>query len=481
MTALTRTTRKRALLAHTKETLVHQSSPPAALTATKISSAAAPVPTSDPAYIRSSPWMTFQVPRSELDLSTTLKCGQSFRWQRSHRELSSGAFSQPLFSCILNHKLWCLEETEDGFRYRTYRSTPLSSAGSTPSQQAPEVTDQEIQEDKAFLHDYLQLHVPLTELYEKWSAKDLNFKAKAPLFPGVRILRQDPVENLVCFICSSNNNIGRISQMATKISKEYGSPITVPADDISDVPRTFYGFPTIEALAQDGVEDTLRTLGFGYRAKYIAQTAKKIQAMENGLEWLMSLRNMSYEDAHVALLTLQGVGPKVADCICLMSLDKHNTIPVDTHVWQIAVRDYKFRFEGKAPKTISPAIYKAVGKHFADIFGDYAGWGHSVLFAADLKTIEGRVKVEEGADVKTEDLSVKVKVKTEIKEEKTDFPQIKVEASGETFPRLERHSSTMSVNQELAGIHLEDTSNTASHENEPGQGARRRQPKRRRQ
>lgn len=164
-----------------------------------------------------------------------------------------------------------------------------------------------------------------------------------------------------------------------------------------------------------------------------------------------------------------------------MSLDKHNTIPVDTHVWQIAVRDYKFRFEGKAPKTISPAIYKAVGKHFADIFGDYAGWGHSVLFAADLKTIEGRVKIEEGVDVKTEDLSAKVKVKEEIKEEKMELSRIKVEASSEILPRLERHSSTMSVNQELAGIHLEDGSNTASHESEPGQGARRRQPKRRRQ
>ncbi|KAG0025175.1 8-oxoguanine glycosylase ogg1 [Podila clonocystis] len=477
MAALTRTTRKRALSAHTKETVVRHSTPPAAVLATaKISSAA--LRTSDPALVRSSPWMTFQVPRSELDLSTTLKCGQSFRWQRSHRELPSGAFSQPLFSCVLNHKLWCLEETEDGFRYRTYRSSPLSG------QQLTEVTDQEIQEDRAFIHDYLQLQVPLTDLYEKWSAKDPNFKAKAPLFPGVRILRQDPVENLICFICSSNNNIGRISQMATNISKEYGSPITVAADDISDVPRTFYGFPTIEDLAQDGVEDTLRKLGFGYRAKYIAQTAKKIQAMDNGIEWLISLRNMSYEDAHVALLTLQGVGPKVADCICLMSLDKHNTIPVDTHVWQIAVRDYKFRFEGKVPKTISPAIYKAVGKHFADIFGDYAGWGHSVLFAADLKNIEGRVKIEEG-DVKTEvDLSVKVKVKKEIKKEKAEStPRIKIEVPDENAtPRLERHSSTMSVSQELAGIHLEDGSNSVSHKNENSgqEQGRRRQSKRRR-
>lgn len=213
MAALTRSTRKRNLSTHTKEALVRQSLPPAALAATKITSAAAPVLTSDPAHVRSSPWVSFQVPRSELDLSTTLKCGQSFRWQRSHRELSSGAFSQPLFSCVLNHKLWCLEETEDGFRYKTYRSIPLSSNDSVSSQQPSEITDQEVQEDKAFLHDYLQLQVPLTELYEKWSAKDPNFKAKAPLFPGVRILRQDPVENLICFICSSNNNIGRISQM----------------------------------------------------------------------------------------------------------------------------------------------------------------------------------------------------------------------------------------------------------------------------
>ena len=57
-----------------------------------------------------------------------------------------------------------------------------------------------------------------------------------------------------------------------------------------------------------------------------------------------------------------------------MSLDKQDVIPVDTHVWQIAVRDYKFRFEGKIPKSISPAVYKAVGKHFLDIFGQYSGY-----------------------------------------------------------------------------------------------------------
>ena len=128
--------------------------------------------------------------------------------------------------------------------------------------------------------------------------------------------------------------------------------------------------------------------------------------MENGLDWLFSLRQLPYQEAHDALLTLQGVGPKVADCVCLMSLDKQDVIPVDTHVWQIAVRDYKFRFEGKIPKTISLPVYKAVSRHFFERFGKYSGWAHTVLFAADLRVIEGRA-------ISGSEITVKVKLEVE--------------------------------------------------------------------
>ena len=66
---------------------------------------------------------------------------------------------------------------------------------------------------KELITHYLNLEPNLTELYEQWSSADLNFKKKAPKFTGVRILRQDAWEALVGFICSSNNNIVRISQM----------------------------------------------------------------------------------------------------------------------------------------------------------------------------------------------------------------------------------------------------------------------------
>lgn len=71
---------------------------------------------------------------------------------------------------------------------------------------------------EALVHHYLNLGPNLTELYEQWSNTDANFKKKAARFAGVRVLRQDAWEALVGFICSSNNNIIRISQMVRCIA-----------------------------------------------------------------------------------------------------------------------------------------------------------------------------------------------------------------------------------------------------------------------
>jgi len=104
-----------------------------------------------------------------------------------------------------------------------------------------------------------------------------------------------------------------------------------------------------------------------------------------------------YRQAHEELLQLQGVGPKVADCVCLMGLGWGEAVPVDTHVWQIAQRDYKFG-KGKH-KSLTKATYDAVGDHFRQLWGKEAGWAHSVLFAADLKTFSERLITEVEMDV----------------------------------------------------------------------------------
>ncbi|KAI1036726.1 hypothetical protein LB503_002858 [Fusarium chuoi] len=170
----------------------------------------------------------------------------------------------------------------------------------------------------------------------------------------------------------------------------------------------FHDFPSPQDLTGDKVESHLRELGFGYRAKYIAETARMV-ANEKPETWLESLRNpdlpgfnttpvpkekhASYKEALAQLLTLKGVGPKVADCVCLMGLGWGEAVPVDTHVWQIAQRDYKF---GKSKaKTLNKATYEAVGDHFRSLWGPFAGWAHSVLFTADLREFAAQAAKEE--------------------------------------------------------------------------------------
>lgn len=111
----------------------------------------------------------------------------------------------------------------------------------------------------------------------------------------------------------------------------------------------------------------------------------------------------SYRHAHEQLLTLSGVGPKVSDCVCLMGLGWSESVPVDTHVWQIAQRDYKFGGKTKT-KTFSKVLHDSVGDHFRKIWGPYAGWAQSVLFTANLKSFSEQLVA------KSEDVEVKMEV-----------------------------------------------------------------------
>ncbi|KAJ3320732.1 hypothetical protein HDV06_005025 [Boothiomyces sp. JEL0866] len=169
------------------------------------------------------------------------------------------------------------------------------------------------------LHDYFQLNVCLSDLMDQW-ANDKQFKKK------------------------------RIEGTAEGID--------------------FHEFPDLDELA-NVKESDLRELGFGYRAKYIVESVRIIK--EEGIDWIESLPSLDYQECKLELMKLAGVGPKVADCICLMSMDKTEAIPVDTHVWQIATRDY-----GMAKgKNLNPKVYQEISKGFYKIFGEYCGYSRN--------------------------------------------------------------------------------------------------------
>lgn len=308
------------------------------------------------------------------------------------------------WSCALQGRIVSLKQDSN---YLYYKSIwPSTNSLNLPST-ASKIGDDCVQDEdtKDLLQRYLNLEPNLKSYYEYWSLVDPNFKKRARMFSGVRVLRQDAWEALIGFICSSNNNIKRISQMVGNLCVHFGRYIGHIGDEV------FYDFPTPEVLAADGIETHLRDLGFGYRACYIAQTAKSI-TYSKPQGWLQSLCNYDpfdrdldhkqtlcggrkgYREAHTQLLQLQGVGPKVADCVCLMGLGWSEAVPIDTHVLKIAQRDYKF--ESAKYKNLTKTNYLAIGDFFRTLWGREAGWAHSVLFAADLKDFSGRLSVTSG-------------------------------------------------------------------------------------
>ncbi|KAF5806284.1 putative DNA-(apurinic or apyrimidinic site) lyase [Helianthus annuus] len=143
----------------------------------------------------------------------------------------------------------------------------------------------------------------------------------------------------------------------------------------------FYQFPDLDRLAKVS-EEELRKAGFGYRAKYIRGTVEVLQSKPGGgVEWLTSLRKLDLESAIEALTSLPGVGPKVAACIALFSLDQHHAVPVDTHVWKIATR---YLVPELAGKRLTPKLCTHVADAFVQKYGKYAGWAQTLLFIAEL-------------------------------------------------------------------------------------------------
>ncbi|KFO79849.1 N-glycosylase/DNA lyase, partial [Cuculus canorus] len=230
-------------------------------------------------------------------------------------------------------------------------------------------------ETDQILRDYFQLDVGLQALYRTWGAADPLFREVADDFPGVRVLRQDPVECLLSFICTSNNHISRITAMIERLCQAFGRRLCCLDG------QPFHAFPSLSALTGADAEAQLRALGFGYRAKFVSGSARAV-AEGIGAEGLCRLRAAPYAEARRVLCALPGVGTKVADCVCLMALDKAEAVPVDTHVWRIARQRYGAALGGKS---LTPRAHQEIGDFFRGLWGSHAGWAQAVLFCADLR------------------------------------------------------------------------------------------------
>ncbi|EYU32386.1 hypothetical protein MIMGU_mgv1a019943mg [Erythranthe guttata] len=211
------------------------------------------------------------------------------------------------------------------------------------------------------LFDFLNMGISLNEIWSVFKASDERFAELALHLEGARVLRQDPLECFIQFMCSSNNNIHRITKMVDFISSKGKFLGNVGGFD-------FFEFPTLDKLASVSEaelrEAVLSVYACNDHSCLYLNRAKYIQGAITGLS------------------TLPGVGPKVAACVALFSLDHTTPFPsILMSGWQIATR---YPIPELAGTTLTPRVCSRVADAFVTKYGKYAGWAQTLLFISEL-------------------------------------------------------------------------------------------------
>lgn len=269
-----------------------------------------------------------------FELKDIFDCGQCFRWN----------------------------EQQDGSYIGVFKNNVLNVSKEKNDIIFKGICEGNIEE---IVKDYFDLNRNYEKIKEVLSKIDDNLKNSIEYGSGIRILNQDLWETIISFIISANNNIPRIKGIIERISKKYGNEIEYNNEK-------YYTFPTPEQLKDVTVQE-YRELGLGFRDIRLYETTKMIIEKQVDLEELR--KNSNTQEVRDKLLTLSGVGPKVADCILLFSdLKRFEVFPIDVWVRRVMNDLYiKNEDENKVSK-------KQIEKLAKEKFGDLAGLAQQYLF-----------------------------------------------------------------------------------------------------
>ena len=228
--------------------------------------------------------------------------------------------------------------------------------------------------DWKFVENYFGLDDDLQKIAVA-VGRDKHMRKALQEFWGMRIIRQEPWECLISYICATYKNIPAIRHMLYGLSRRFGEKIVL--DDME-----FFTFPTPERLVAASAKDLL-ACGLGYRAKYVQETSKRI--FENSFE-LESLSQLPYLQAKKQLCGFAGVGPKVADCVLLFSLGKTEAFPVDRWVERVILNHYVEKLPSELAQKLqrrdglSNTDYAKLNAFGREYFGKYAGYAQEYLY-----------------------------------------------------------------------------------------------------
>ena len=204
------------------------------------------------------------------------------------------------------------------------RYLEVSQQGQTVRFDCPE------DEFEAVWRPYFDLDADYGRYKSAVAKRDKYLQSAVAAGGGLRILRQELWETIVCFIISQQNNIARITKCVENLCLLFGETCYNKSKQV------YNAFPSAERLAAC-TADELAPIRLGYRAKYILAAARQVASCEVDLD---AVRRMDYAHAKAELMRLTGVGVKVAECICLFALHHIDAFPIDTHIRQMLDAHY---------------------------------------------------------------------------------------------------------------------------------------------
>ncbi len=256
----------------------------------------------------------------DVDLDSTLGCGQAHRWRKAGDSWEG----------VLGDSVVTLTQTEDGFECVGCSEERILS--------------------------YMRADDDLNGIYEECAAADPYVAELIDGCRGLRILRQDHWECIATYILAVNANVKRIGTMVESVCREFGRDL-----------GGRHSFPTPEEIVSK--KERIPICKLGYREGRFVRFAESVA---NGAFDPDSLEGLPYGRCVEELLKIEGVGPKVADCIALFSYGHLDAFPIDARIGHVLKE--KYGAEGS---------YKVLAEFSRNRFGRYCGYSQEFLYHSD--------------------------------------------------------------------------------------------------
>lgn len=280
-----------------------------------------------------------------LDLDLTFSCGQVFRWRKLDNSWI-GMIDDVLLKLRVEDNYLNVQSSEPIHKSRV----------------------------KEFFRFDDRFDIIMKQLNRNKEFKEISSSIK-----GLRLLRQDPWECLISYICSRNCKIVMINRMLFDLSKNLGKKVSW--DNFTD-----YCFPSPEIISKSKLTELSRCrFRFGkIQANEIREIAKVVCSKELDFD---KVKKMAYPEAKVKLMSIgHGIGNKVADCVLLFSLDKLESFPVDVWIARALIELYGQQFNSKLinkikrKQNLTPKEYTLLSDFGRQYFGKYAGYAQEYIY-----------------------------------------------------------------------------------------------------